>query len=150
MGKVLVIDVKDVNTAIDKISNIHLNMKRALSEVGEYLVSETMFRFDSESDPFGNKWVPSKAAMKEGRKTLTKRAFLRQSVTYNATENFLEYGVGEFPPYAKIHQYGGKYGHAVLPARPYLGISEADENEIQLILQQHAFTQYKLSLTGSL
>jgi len=150
MGKVLIIDVEDVETAISRISNTRLNMKRALSEVGEYLVSETMFRFDSETDPFGDKWKPSQAALKEGRKTLTKRGFLRQSVTYNATENTLEYGVGEFPPYARIHQYGGKYGHAVLPARPYLGISDNDENEIELVLQQHAFNQFRLSLTSSL
>ena len=125
-------------------------MKPALSEVGEYLVTETMFRFDQESDPTGKKWIQSKAAREEGRKTLTFRGFLRQAVTYNVTENSLEYGVGNFPAYAKIHQYGGKYGHAVLPARPYLGVNENDEKEIEATLFRYAFKQYERSLTGSL
>lgn len=108
------------------------NKQALLDSVGEALVSGTLARFDAEEDPEGNKWKPSRRAQEEGGKTLSDTAILRRSVEYaTAGDNVM---VGSNLPYARIHQKGGKTGkgHKVaMPARPYLGVSAEDREEVR-------------------
>lgn len=110
------------------------NTKKALmANVGEALVSSTIMRFDAEQGPDGQKWKPSKRAAAEGGKTLTDTARLRKSIDYAATP--AKVMVGSNVVYARIHQLGGKAGKGVtLPARPYLGVSKDDMEEVKAIL----------------
>lgn len=103
-----------------------------MESVGEALVSGTLKRFQNEEEPTGNKWPKSKRAAKEGGQTLTDTALLRRSIDYAATPNKVM--VGSNLKYARIHQLGGKTGkgHKVdMPARPYLGASKEDMEEVR-------------------
>lgn len=110
-----------------------LNSTQALmASVGEALVSGTVKRFENEEDPAGKQWPASKRAAAEGGKTLTKTARLRGSIDYAATSDKVM--VGSNVAYARIHQMGGKAGkgHKVsLPARPFLGVSVEDMEEVK-------------------
>ena len=103
-----------------------------MESVGDVLVSGTLKRFQDEEDPTGKKWPKSKRAAKKDGQTLTDTALLRRSVDYAATSDKVM--VGSNLPYARIHQKGGKTGkgHKVdMPARPYLGVSEEDMDEVR-------------------
>lgn len=103
-----------------------------MESVGEALRSGTIERFDAEEDPQGKKWKPSARAMAGGGKTLDKESHLKDSIDYAATSDKVM--VGSNLPYARIHQLGGKTGkgHKVdMPARPYLGVSEEDMDEVR-------------------
>ncbi len=124
-----------------------------MDSIGEALRSSTLKRFDDEEDPTGKKWEPSARAATEGGKTLDKEGHLKDSIDYHATSSKVM--VGSNLPYARIHQKGGKtsphvirpkrkkalaFGGVVrkkvnhpgsdIPARPYLGISDDDREEI--------------------
>lgn len=108
------------------------NTKLLMASVGEALVSGTVKRFQDEEDPQGKKWLASKRAAKEGGTTLTDTARLRKSIDYAATPDKVM--VGSNVAYARIHQLGGKTGkgHKVnMPARPYLGVSKEDMDEVR-------------------
>ena len=103
-----------------------------MESVGEALRSGTIERFEAEEDPQGKKWKPSARAMAGGGKTLDKESHLKDSIDYAATSDKVM--VGSNLPYARIHQLGGKTGkgHTVdMPARPYLGVSEEDMDEVR-------------------
>ena len=103
-----------------------------MESVGDALVSGTLKRFQDEEDPTGKKWPKSQRAAKKDGQTLTDTALLRRSVDYAATSDKVM--VGSNLPYARIHQKGGKTGkgHKVdMPARPYLGVSEEDMDEVR-------------------
>lgn len=70
--------------------------------------------------------------MEKGGKTLTNSGRLRRSIDYAATSDKVM--VGSNLAYARIHQLGGKTGkgHKVdMPARPYLGVSKEDMEEVR-------------------
>lgn len=119
-----------------------------MDSIGETLRSSTLKRFDDEEDTTGKKWKPSARAAAEGGKTLDKEGHLKDSIDYHATSSKVM--VGSNLPYARIHQLGGtiqpKKGkflkfrgldgenvfvkEVTIPARPYLGISDDDREEI--------------------
>ena len=119
-----------------------------MDSIGEALVSSTLQRFQDEKDPDGKKWKPSARAAASGGTTLSDTGRLQKSIEYAATSNRVM--VGSNLPYARIHQLGGtvraKKGKFLkfkgldgedvfvrevsIPARPYLGISDDDREEI--------------------
>ena len=119
-----------------------------MDSIGEALVSSTLKRFQDEKTPEGEKWHPSARAAASGGTTLSDTGRLQKSIEYAATSNRVM--VGSNLPYARIHQLGGtvrpKKGkflkfrgldgedvfarEVTIPARPYLGISDDDREEI--------------------
>ena len=87
------------------------NTQALMESVGEALVSGTLKRFDAEEDPQGNQWEPSGRASEEGG-TIT-------------------------PKNAKKLVFTGRGGKKVavdkvtIPARPYLGVSEEDLDDVK-------------------
>lgn len=72
------------------------------------------------------------------RKILTLSARLRKSIHYQAAKDSVV--IGTDAVYAAIHQFGGKAGRGrkvSIPARPYLGISDADRSEAVRIIKEH-------------
>ncbi len=130
----------------------------ALREVGEALASSTIGRFNQQSDPQGKAWQPlalatiqpgardyrknggiRKAALRrlERRKILIQSARLRNSISHRAEG--LKVHVGTNVKYARLHQLGGEAGRGkkiTIPARPFLGISDADQREIVSIINR--------------
>lgn len=119
---------KAIGNAMKKMAN----KKALMASVGDALVSGTIRRFTREESPKGEKWQPSQRAAAEGGQTLSDTARLRKSINYGATPK--EVMVGSNAVYARIHQMGGKTGkgHKVtMPARPFLGVSDADMAEVR-------------------
>lgn len=109
-----------------------------LETAGEALVSSTKKRFEDGEDPNGKKWEPSGRAWREGSedggfgKTLSDTGRLRDSIDAITISDGVM--VGSNVAYARIHQLGGKAGRGrkvTIPARPYLGVSQEDSDEIE-------------------
>lgn len=133
-------------------------LQRALADttpimgaIGLGLVRNTKDRFSSQTDPNGGAWkalTPDYAAMKKGPGILRESRTLFNTITYKASRDSVE--VGPNTIYAAIHQFGGtikpKQAKALafpsqggisivrkavtIPARPYLGINDADRELI--------------------
>jgi phage virion morphogenesis protein len=122
-------------------------------QVGRYLELSIQRRFELEQTPAGSKWPPSLRVRDQGGRTLTESGNLLKSITHNAWATGVV--AGSNLPYAAIHQFGGtitaKSGKGLfwryrgkganrssvarkqsvtIPARPFLGLSAADEAEI--------------------
>lgn len=103
----------------------------AMDAIGSALVTSTLLRFERGQDPEGTPWLPSQRALETGGQTLIKTGRLRDSITHRATADSVV--VGTNLVYAAIHQLGGQAGRGRrtrIPARPYLGVSADDRDEI--------------------
>lgn len=128
-----------------------------MNAAAEGLRTSTLERFRSEESPEGNRWKPSVRAERQGGKTLTKSAGLKNSIRAQADSTGA--AVGTNLAYAATHQFGdertvraknGRYlrfqigdrwmsvtsVRVNIPARPFLGISRDDEEEIRAVLEE--------------
>lgn len=135
--------------ALGKAAHKLGNTQALMESVGEALVSGTLKRFDAEQGPDGQKWQTSKRAAAQSGKTLTNNGHLKGSIDKYVTSDKVM--VGSNLPYARIHQKGGtikprkgKYlkfkgqggkdvfvKEVTIPARPYLGVSKEDMEEVR-------------------
>lgn len=131
--------------AINGLASRPARAKTALmAEIGDALVSGTIKRFADGEDPEGNPWEASWRAQNEGGKTLVDTGRLRNSIDYVTSPDSVT--VGSNVEYARIHQMGGKAGRGrkvTIPARPYLGVSRADMEEVQGILSDFLAEPFK-------
>ena len=126
-----------LDRAIERAARRLADRKRLMATVGEALVSGATQRFVDEEDPQGKKWTPSQRAEREGGKTLTDTARLLRSLDYAATNDKVMVGAGSNVKYASIHHFGGQAGRGqktTIPARPYIGGSRVDMEEVRAIL----------------
>ena len=73
--------------------------------------------FAGEHDPNGDPWLPSKAAQREGRKTLRKTGALQDGIRWKADSRaVIIQTTGKANAYAAYHQYGTRR----LPVRQFL------------------------------
>lgn len=111
----------------------------AFRSIGRIVKSGTQLRFRTQQTPDGVPWKPSQRATDEGGQTLRLTGRLRNSITYRADHASVEIGTNVV--YAAIHQFGGVAGRKTfkgegppnrsrIPARPYLGASKDDRDEI--------------------
>lgn len=138
-----------------------LDKKHITAAMAEAVRTSTLERYKQEKDPEGKKWKSSIRAEAEGGKTLTDTARLRNSI--QAKSDTSGFTVGTNTIYASTHQLGEK-GRKItiraktskglvfkigdqwirkrqvtvrvkIPARPFLGLSEDDLQEIKGILE---------------
>lgn len=84
------------------------DLTRPMRDVGEYLLRETMERFQNEKDPDGNKWkplAPATIAAKGNANILSQSGRLLRSILYRPYRTGVE--IGTNLEYAAIHQFGG-------------------------------------------
>lgn len=149
-----------------KLKELGAHPQPLLKKIAFYGENSTRGRFDTETDPDGNKWKESLRARLAGGKTLTKDGHLGDSITSDADDNKAEWGSNRI--YAAIHQFGGtiepKSAKALhfqipgigwvmskqvtLPARPYLGISSDDQEEILDIVNNHIGSLFRSAAPG--
>ena len=129
-------------------------------KIGEVLVSSTKKRFEDEQGPDGEKWKKSHRAANDGGQTLSDTARLKNSVSYRAGSQHTE--IGTNVKYAHVHQngmeikakrakflrfqVGGQWSRkrkVTIPARPFLGIDDADMEEIDETIVEHLGGQLK-------
>lgn len=134
-----------------------LDIKGVLNAMAEGLRTSTVERFTEEKTPEGTPWKPSVRAREEGGKTLTRTAQLKTSIRSEVSDSGLAVGTNDIR--AATHQFGdkrtirarnkryltfkigGQWHKAAsvnvsIPARPFLGISKADEQDIRDILEE--------------
>lgn len=127
--------------------------------IGVALLTQTEKRFDSGTDPFGQKWhalLPAYAAIKKGSLILVANGLLRKSLTMATSGSTVT--IGSNSVYAAVHQFGatikpvgakalafklgftnakGKTASGIvrvksvtIPARPYLGFGPNDQRAV--------------------
>ncbi len=141
-------NIEEFNKAMNNLKNI--DKKRLSQSVGEVLRESTLERFQNEEAPDGKKWKKSlRATGQNGSvgKTLAKSGALKSSLRIQATSSGVALGTNLI--YASIHQTGGeikakskrglrfkigdrfvRVNKVIIPARPYLGVSDEDSKEV--------------------
>lgn len=131
------VDNKTVNDALSRLASATANPRSALLAIGEDLVLSTKKRFETSTAPDGTRWAPNKPSTlkrKKGNKPLVgKTHLLSQQINYAVDGNCLH--IGSPMEYAAMQQFGGQKSKfpnlwGDIPARPFLGISDADEQMI--------------------
>ena len=109
-------------------------------EFGEAILTSTMARWKKEVNPTGRPWTPLSPRTlkrKRGERILVEHRTLQNSITYRAYSDRVI--VGSNVVYAGIHQFGGFAGRGrkvKIPARPYLGVSQEDLEELEGIVNE--------------
>ncbi|WP_418459761.1 phage virion morphogenesis protein [Brucella intermedia] len=156
-GAVIRIDDEDVDGALQRLYDAAGNLGPALKNIGEYESRVTRRRFIDEKDPEGNPWKdlnPLYAKTKKGPGKLRGETRSLSQIVYQVASDSVEIGSNEV--YARIHNEGGtivpknaaalvfsmggqtfKVRSVTIPRRQFLGISSADLEEIQAIVQDH-------------
>ncbi|WP_413207976.1 phage virion morphogenesis protein [Rhodospirillum sp. A1_3_36] len=138
-GTSIVIDRAEIEAGAGRLEALaNLNVGDLLAKIGGSLVASISQRFETGVGPDGVQWEPSLRATEQNGRTLVRRGHLRDSVTHAVTGDAV--AVGTNVVYAAIHQFGGEAGRegaTVLPARPFLGLSETDGAEIRAIVADH-------------
>lgn len=132
--------IHDISRYLQQIGNAGFVNKTLFLAIGEVLRKSTKARFSKQQAPDGSPWQPLSpqyAAYKRkrgyGKKILKMRGYLRGIPTVQATDASVSIGSNRI--YAAMHQYGGRTRFGQIPARPYLGISDEDEQAIMGTLQ---------------
>lgn len=144
--------VQKVFAGMHKLAGNPQPLLQAIAMLGE---SSTRARFRSQTGPDGQSWQPSLRAQMTGGKTLTKDGHLGDSISSTADSYTAQWGTNRI--YAAIHQFGGTikakgsgglrfnipgFGwvnkrQVTIPARPFLGVSAEDEQDILELASNH-------------
>lgn len=148
-------DTDELLKRLNRLSQ--LEIRGALNSIAEGLRTSTVERFTEEKSPEGKKWKPSIRAQEEGGKTLTKTSRLKTSIRSEVSDRGLAVGTNDIR--AATHQFGdertiraknkqyltfkigGQWKNVTfvkvnIPARPFLGISKEDEQDIKDALEE--------------
>jgi len=144
--------------ALGELRKVTEDLRPVLDDIGAELESSTLDRFETNVAPDGTPWRQSLRAKEKGGRTLVESSTLRDSVAYRLDgDTAVEVGAGGAAgAYAAIHQVGGiisAKGGALrfqlatgafvnvksvrIPARPYLGLSAADQEAVPEIVIDH-------------
>ncbi|MGA1856925.1 phage virion morphogenesis protein [Azospirillum sp. 11R-A] len=152
-----------IQAALGRLTAATGDLTAAFDDIGAALVTSTLRRFETETDPTGRPWRPLSIETIIGRigsraktftlkgdlrkpaaryvaalKILQHRGHLKGGIHHRATQDGVE--VGSDRIYARIHQFGGKAGRGkkvTIPPRPFLGIDRDDEAMMLGILRAH-------------
>ena len=148
----------DTRRLLKTIKNFsEINKKKINVAIGEAMRESTLERFKQGKDPTGKSWKASIRAAAEGGKTLVKTSQLRNSIRTKSDGS--GFAVGTNVKYAATHQFGAQ-GRTIrakkapylrfkvgdqwssvkkvkisIPARPYLGLSDEDMQEIKATVE---------------
>ncbi|RMG51176.1 MAG: phage virion morphogenesis protein, partial [Gammaproteobacteria bacterium] len=161
----ITVDDRSIRAALERLVKASGDLRPVFAEIGEYLDLATRERFDREQAPDGTPWEPLSDAtlrrkmlkgVKRGRKRrrltardgstragaiqrlaqasiLVESGALRDTLRYRASADSLEFGTDR--KYGATHQFGDEKRN--IPARPFLGLSDADRAEIVAALERH-------------
>ena len=147
------IDDAKVKAAIERLRRalpLGGGMTPAFRTIGRIGKTESLLRFREQKAPDGTAWIPSQRVLDEGGQTLRLTRTLQRSITYIADHASAEIGTNVI--YARIQHLGEgartssifsalKAGQKTrrwsIPARPYLGFSEAGIVEVINAVNDH-------------
>lgn len=133
----------------EKLTQLIHRMQRPegfYKNIGEHLLNSVKDNFETETAPDGAPW----RALSEATRDLRSEKFGNAPVTIlrasgdlmnsiNMLASDSDVRIGSALIYAAIHQLGGEAGRGnkvTIPARPYLGMSAADEEEVVAIAEE--------------
>lgn len=142
----------EVDAAFRKLQATLHDLTPVFQDIGEAMLNVTRERFNTQTAPDGTPWKPLSPAYALVKKQnvaqiLTLYGRLRGTLTYQAGPN--EVRIGTPLIYGATHQFGAKKGAfgrtrrgspipwGDIPARPFLGLSQSDEQELLDILNDH-------------
>ena len=139
-GITLKVDLKDkkIIALFKRLEISGKNLRPVFLEIGEHLLQSHEERFSDQVDPEGNAWEPLSDKYKKRKKknqdlVMILDGFLKDNLAYQETGTSLEFGSNSI--YAATHQFGDENRN--IPARPFIGLSDADEAEIIEILHDY-------------
>ena len=129
---------------LDRLENLsEVDAAAAMAAIGEALRTSTLERFDRGKTPEGRPWKTSIRARQDGGKTLVDQGVLRSQIHVESSSKGAV--IGSNLIYAATHQFGdrnrtirtrnGQVFHISIPARPFLGVTEEDMQEISHIME---------------
>ena len=157
------LQMDQISAAAAGIRELTGNLRPMLEDIGMEGETSTMERFETNLAPDGTPWTPSLRATLTGTPTLVDRGHFRDGIHYQVDgDDAVEWGSNAVQ--ARIHQEGGTIvakgdglaftlasgafalvKSVTIPARPYLGLSDAD----QVAIGEIAETHLKLALGGA-
>ena len=127
-----------IQKALNRIAQAGRNLREPLGDMGEHLLNTHRERWVLEKSPDGIPWEPlsERYAARKRRKRpaagmLVYDDLLEGTLRYQIRGNALELGTNR--PYGATHQFG----RDGIPARPFLGLSKADERDVLDIIREH-------------
>lgn len=133
------LELENFNQVMDRLHGLGVWEKEALAfDLGAILKSSTRERVATEkTSPDGEPWTPWSEAYDETRNhdahsLLVSEGNLLDSIQNYSTGTTIK--VGSNLVYAAIHHFGGEDVDSAIPARPYLGLSAEDEEEIRALV----------------
>lgn len=127
-------DVEGLQTTLRALRGLALagrDLRPAMDEVGRTIVDHAQLRFEAGRAPDGTPWKVSLRAASEGGQTLIDSGHLRSSMTHRAGRTSVEVGTASI--YGATHQFG----RGAIPARPFVGLDDADREDIPVIVARH-------------
>ena len=126
----------EVKAAFLKLQRALQDLTPVFQDIGEAMLNVTRERFNTQTAPDGTPWKPLSPAYALVKKQnvaqiLTLYGRLRGTLTYQAGPK--EVRIGTPLIYGATHQFG----RGAIPARPFLGLSASDEQELLDILNDH-------------
>ena len=122
----------DTDELLQRLNRLsHLETRGVLNSIAEGLRTSTVERFTEEKTPEGTSWKPSIRAQEEGGKTLTKTThqFGDERTIRAKNKKYLTFKIGgQWKRVASVK--------VSIPPRPFLGISEEDEQDIKDTLEE--------------
>ena len=139
------IDDADVRAMLREALARVENLRPAMREIGEVLLSSTKDRFADTTGPDGQRWAENRAttlARKSGTRPLTDSGILGGTIAYQLDPSGNAVSIGTNRIYGAMQQFGGTrqmWPHlwGDIPPRPFLGISTDDRDQILTILRDH-------------
>ena len=142
----------EVSAAFQSLQDRLADLTPVFRDIGESMLNRTRERFNSQTAPDGTPWAALSKKYKASKpvnkdKILTLHGRLRGTLTYRAGPS--EVRIGTPLIYGATHQFGapkGSFGTTRrggpipwgdIPARPFLGLSPSDEQELLDILNDH-------------
>lgn len=141
--------IEQVEKTLAEVARRAGNLAPLMKGVAGWLESSTRLRFQTNLGPSGAPWKPSMRARLTGGRTLVEHGILRDSITSDSGDDFAAVGTND--PRGPIHQFGGvikpvtakalrfalpgggfrTVRSVTMPARPFLGLSAVDIEEIE-------------------
>ena len=154
----IVLDDQAVQAAFTRLLKSGQDSQPLLASVGEIVLNSTRARFADEEDPDGNPWEPLKASTR-ARKTKNPDRILTASGLLGGSSINIRAGrrqveIGSSRLYAATHQFGAKKGQfgstqrgapipwGDIPARPFLGLSAQDKEDIEATISDYLLSAW--------
>ena len=154
--KVQVTGLDNVERRLRAMAAAGHDLTPVMRDIGEYLVRSTKERFRDEVDPLGAPWKPlsehtRRRKRRNAGRVLTQDGYLGGTLPFQAGPTSVEAGSPLI--YAGTHQFGaekGSFGSTAkggpipwgdIPAREFLGLSDADRDELTDILRDYLLEQ---------